>query len=541
MFCGLVPADVRFKASLLESFLANADTMEQPTWNDNPPDVVAHFAQPPLSSVAEVAAVDHELGGSVVPTANRDLSEDYVDVGGDPEPHIERLSTDEATYNDHDDLSLEGLDDMRESNDASQLIVTEVLSQGVHYTVSEVVDDDGQHLTMSPDRNTDVASVVGDYTGDFIPYVVEEPILEDRMTQVCFEGLRRIFFLISDIFLSQEPAERGETGDVEGNVPMLSNEDRIPILSVAQNPPDFASTEILQSTLIPGNDVHSHHQTSSPQGMPETSSVEHSLANEPMLFDDIAVPAWKPLEEVRTFGATVGSVPAPDPLESVEVIVPAREPPEEEGDRNAYAFPIPISEDPSVPDPASILQMPEAHSTPDPSSTHPEASHHSALAPTENPSETVPPYALATPVEEEHFNASANILFAPENEVPPGSSDPRPIEPDGAKDNVRVTLGEPKRSATPILEALSMPIETTDISNGKARHADDTAPINSDVALPHSVQPPEPAKSLGAVEDELDPFKLMGNDSKVAPGGVDDQHTSETQDNRMDDRMDDFQ
>jgi hypothetical protein len=342
--------------------------------------------------------------------------------------------------------------------------------------------------------------------------------------------------------LLQDPAERGETGGVEENFPLRPNEDELPILSPAQNPPDVASTEILQSTLISGNDIHSHHQTSSPQEMPETASVEHNLANEPMLFDDVAVPAWEPLEEVRTFGAGVESVLAPDPLESAKVVVPAQEPPKEGGDGNAYAFPMPISDDPSVPDPASILRMPETHTTPDPSSTHPEASHYSTLASTENPNETsltVPPYALATPVEEEEedFNASANSLFTLQNEVataPPGSPDSQPIEPDGAKDEV--TLGEPKRSATPISEALSIPIETTDISNGEA-----PASINLDIALPHPVQPPKPAKSLDAVEDELDPFKLMGNDSKVAPGAIDDQHASEAQDERMDEQMDNFQ
>jgi hypothetical protein len=73
-------------------------------------------------------------------------------------------------------------------------------------------------------------------------------------------------------------------------------------------------------------------------------------------------------------------------------------------------------------------------------------------------------------------------------------------------------IAKPEHSTLP--ESSSIPLEirdTQDVSNDGAHD------IN------HPLSPPEVAKSLDAAEDEDDPFKLMGNDSKVAPGAVDNQ------------------
>jgi hypothetical protein len=112
------------------------------------------------------------------------------------------------------------------------------------------------------------------------------------------------------------------------------------------------------------------------------------------------------------------------------------------------------------------------------------------------------------------------------------------------ENNTRVTPVESEREperSTPIPGAVTVAIETRDVttsSNDASHRADtaDAASVQPDAAISHPVPSSELAKSQDAIEDEDDPFKLMGNDSKVAPGAVDDQHDfGERQDMPIDD------
>jgi hypothetical protein len=81
--------------------------------------------------------------------------------------------------------STEDPDDMRESREAPQTLSTETPKQAaVHYTVSEVMTDDGQRSTSPDDLETDVVSITGNQAEELAPYVVEEPVSEDRLAEV---------------------------------------------------------------------------------------------------------------------------------------------------------------------------------------------------------------------------------------------------------------------------------------------------------------------------------------------------------------------
>jgi hypothetical protein len=100
----------------------------------------------------------------------------------------------------------------------------------------------------------------------------------------------------------------------------------------------------------------------------------------------------------------------------------------------------------------------------------------------------------------------------------PNSQSTKPNILDG--DYVRLIPTGEFRSSTP--EASSTPYDTMDamdISNDRAH--DTASPRVASVQLDEALSQPI-QQQANTVEAEDDPFKLMGSDSKVAPGAVDD-------------------
>jgi hypothetical protein len=167
----------------------------EPTWNGNKVHgEITNWEQPPTSPIAKIRTVeDNSWGGSVGPSAIEILSEeDDAHVVDDTQPQIESLTAD-AAHNDPTELAQEGPDDQDESNESPQTILVEPLNQeGLHYTVSEVMTDDG-HSTVPPDeRDADVVSVADGHSGGLVPYIVEEPVSEGRQTEVSLRLRRRL-------------------------------------------------------------------------------------------------------------------------------------------------------------------------------------------------------------------------------------------------------------------------------------------------------------------------------------------------------------
>jgi len=115
-----------------------------------------------------------------------------------------------------------------------------------------------------------------------------------------------------------------------------------------------------------------------------------------------------------------------------------------------------------------------------------------------------------------------------------------PVSPDpqaDATDNALTSAAEPELLTPPSTKYSSVPFEIrdgVDNSNDEALDVDTAGAASAQFCRP--VAPSDEAKPPHAIEDEDDPFKLMGSGSKVAPGAVDDRPgSSEGQDERSND------
>jgi hypothetical protein len=153
-------------------------------WHGGALGLFANLEQPSISNDATVES--NGLGDSIEPSVVTAFSEEFAVAAGNAsaEHPTESLSDDKAARSTSPQLSQEGPDVLQESDDS---ITAEVLGQaGVHYTVSEVMTDDGRLSTVLPDgRDADVVSVADDQAGGSAPYTVEEPESEGRLTEVC--------------------------------------------------------------------------------------------------------------------------------------------------------------------------------------------------------------------------------------------------------------------------------------------------------------------------------------------------------------------
>lgn len=182
---GLVPADVRYKASLLESFLANADILTEPLWNARTHNELMYSEHRPASPVANATTLEDKSRGSPMSASPVNTWPEERMETEDTETHVQNLSGTGDMYIASTQSSTEDPDDMRESREAPQTLSTETPKQAaVHYTVSEVMTDDGQRSTSPDDLETDVVSITGNQAEELAPYVVEEPVSEDRLAEV---------------------------------------------------------------------------------------------------------------------------------------------------------------------------------------------------------------------------------------------------------------------------------------------------------------------------------------------------------------------
>jgi len=167
-----------------------ADTVKGPVWDDDTPqdfpEPTARQSTPPLTETETVQAtdlVDPSINTGIVPENTESLS--------DITPHVESNSFDEATSGTKVHESLEV---PNESNERTRDISVETTGQEMHYTVSEVMTDDVARSTAPlEDRDMDIVSVADDQSGEVIPYIIEEPVTEGRLTEVRLTISRREF------------------------------------------------------------------------------------------------------------------------------------------------------------------------------------------------------------------------------------------------------------------------------------------------------------------------------------------------------------
>jgi len=290
---------------------------------------------------------------------------------------------------------------------------------------------------------------------------------------------------------SQEPIGQDATVDASMDSSRLSYEDDGSISPISNHTPNFTVAEPMEATPIAPDEIRSNPRNL-PGATPATAGIADYLAPEPS--------------------------------------------------QTLYAFPMPVLANPSVPDPAGISPTPDTHSTPPDLLSGLVASHGSAQAlhdPAEHstePSLTKPSFPMGTSMgQESSLNMSASGLFTPQNEAASVPVSPG-LQAD-ATDNALASVAEPELLTPPSAKYSSFPFEIgdgMDDSNDEALGVDTAGAASAQLC--HPEPPSEEAKPLHAIEDEDDPFKLMGNDSKVAPGAVDDRPgSSEGQDERIND------
>jgi hypothetical protein len=267
------------------------------------------------------------------------------------------------------------------------------------------------------------------------------------------------------------------------------------------HPPDPEPT---QAELDSCNDTRPNRRTSSPGVIPAPTSVNGTIA--------------------------------PEHQQSNAIVVLAREPfVEENGEekRIPYTFPMPISANPSVPDPDGIARTPDTYRTsqsPLLLSETPCDSSPALNVSAKDSSETSPPFPLETLVRQESFsNTSASDLFTPRNETAtaPASPSPQPAKP--REDDQLTHPVQSTRLTLTIPEASFVPAESTGAMDDGVPDGGTPRPPSEhleDTSF-HPVTPSGLVNSSDAVWDEDDPFKLMGNDGKFVPGAVDDQASFE--------------
>jgi hypothetical protein len=167
-------------------------------WHGGTLDLFMNLEQPSISNDTTVQS--NGLGDSIVPSIVAAFSEEFAVAASDAsaEHPTESLSGDKAARSASPQLSQEGPDVLQESNES---ITAEAHSQaGAHYTVSEVMDDDGRPSTAPDDIDVDVVSVGDAQLGVSVPYIVEEPESESRLTEVGLRVPEWHFRLISGLF-----------------------------------------------------------------------------------------------------------------------------------------------------------------------------------------------------------------------------------------------------------------------------------------------------------------------------------------------------
>lgn len=309
-------------------------------------------------------------------------------------------------------------------------------------------------------------------------------------------------------FSSQEPIDQDATVDVSMESSRLSYEDDGSSSPTANHMLNVTVAEPMEVSPITPDEIHSDPRNL-PGVTPATAGIADSLAPGVSQPGELPVSGWEERDDEA---------------------------------RTLPAFPMPISANPSVPDPAGISCTPDTHSTPPDLSRgfvalqgSAQALHDSTEHTTE-PSLKKPFFFMGTSVEQESLlNMNASGLFTPQNEAASAPVSPGPQA--DAIDNALTSVAEPDLLTPPSAKYSSVPLEIKDEmddSNNEGLGLDTTDAASAQLC--HPAPPSEEAKPLRAIEDEDDPFKLMGNDSEVAPGAVDDRPgSSEGQDEQIDD------
>lgn len=139
--------------------------------------------QPPSPLIETEAVQTINPNDSTVFSANDNTSSENLEPTTDLA--AESLSGNKSTLTTTIHVSLEVPDNMDEFSEQTRDISVEPTGQEIHYTVSEVMTDDAARSTAPPeDKEMDVVSVADDEGVESIPYIIEEPATEGRLTEV---------------------------------------------------------------------------------------------------------------------------------------------------------------------------------------------------------------------------------------------------------------------------------------------------------------------------------------------------------------------
>lgn len=445
--------------------------------DDNSKDVPEPAARQPIPPSVEPGTVKNtSLIDPAVSSENTDSLPTDMELTSDMLPHEESNTRDEMAFATTVPQALEAANEL---NEPSRAISVETTGQDMHYTVSEVMTDDAARSTAPPeDRDIDIVSIANDYDGEPMPYVIEEPFTEGRLTEV---GLLIPGENVT-LNLLQEPPDR-EVGE-ESNINMTMDPE---IRSVGDNEPNspvpetiltIALSDTLEGELTSSEDINWSNEIAPGDEAPLVATDKNNQFTEGGQSEDISAHGKE--HEVHD------------------------------------AFPMPVSADPTVPDPIDLLAVSKVHSSPPilPLSGH-----------LLDSAAVVPDLVGGAPTvvdmmsrQESFSSATASGLFTPQTEAVIVSETPgtQSINP---ADNIQLTNSvDTGPSTTPILDT-SVPSEMT--MDRMEAISMDILPEESDDMWISSPQPPRIASSSNLAETEDDPFKLMGTDSKVAPGPID--------------------
>lgn len=308
----------------------------------------------------------------------------------------------------------------------------------------------------------------------------------------------------------QEPSEYEavEESDTDAIMDSVSRteDDSAPSLSVPEANSNAALPDKPEGEPALSEDICPSHNNSSRAGTPLMATDDDGLFADDRQFQDIS--------SVTT------------------------EPTGRQDNRVYDTFPMPILADPTVPDPTDISQQSIIHggflmsttpgNLPDPVVVAPDLADGTQISSTDQLG-----FFEMSSGQESLFSSSTSGLFTPLDEAVTVPETPGTllIDANTTADITQLMHREAAHSTTPIPDASSVPLETMDsmeTSNTEAIRADSlpAASIVADTASPGSVISPKVTTFSEAAEKEDDPFRLMGTDSKVAPGPVDSESNS---------------
>lgn len=388
-------------------------------------------------------------------------------------------------------------------------ISLEPTGEEIHYIVSEVMTDDAARSTAPPeDRDIEIVSVADDEVVELISCIIEEPVTEGRLTEVCLCVLTLWEILCHySTYLLQEPSERG--ADERSSAGVLdvvgeTDDDNGPGLLAPETNSNISLSGVPEREHISLEEVHS-------------SRDKISRAMTPLMATD----------EDDVFAVNHRS----QAIGSVTTELTERQ---DNGDGVNGTFPMPVLADPTAPDPIDISKEFILRGDSPISAISGDLLNPVVVAlDFVDGTQTLATNQLASSDifsgQDSSFISSTSGLYEPQDDtltIPeiPGTL---LVDPDVTADTSQLMdKAEADLSMPPIPGASSIPLYTMDTPDVQliSTNAPPAASMDTGSA---SILSPRIASPTDPVEREEDPFKLMGTDSKVAPGPVDSESSSD--------------